>query len=292
MCGATLSPHGATIAPRRPVPVRRVAGSPAAAVSCERPPPTDDGRQRERLTGIDVMRVVAAFGVVFLHFASRVVGTRELTAMPPAVQVAVHLRDFAIPFFVVISCFLLSRSLLGGAAGGPGLRQAISGRFWSLQVPCMFWSAVHVLALEALPTLLQGRLPAPNPFVIWFGWWHLWFLSFLFLASGAIVAAFSLFPRLRLHPRLAMAVSLTLAAVLAVSYRLPADVAPEIRRFANWPPLVPLGLALALLFVVRPGWFAWRRLGAAGLLLLATGLVGGAVGAGPDVRYGDRKSVV
>lgn len=124
-----------------------------------------------RNESVDVVRLFAAAGIVFVHAAESA----------PLVRWGNFLR-FAVPFYLFASLYFQSLSLRRNPQRT--LPQFIAGRFKRLYLPFLAWSLIYLLAHD-LKRMLYGVAPvAVRPSILWNGSeYHLWFLPFLLLAS-------------------------------------------------------------------------------------------------------------
>ena len=130
-----------------------------------------------RYQGLDAIRVVASFGVVFLHIF-------VAAGSPPALERLMKFRDFALPFLVMSAFFLLTVSL----ARKPEFvfRDFFRRRVRRLWIPLAIWTFVYsLLAAYFFPAMLGAETSGamPDPIVFLTGYRHLWFLQFVFLGS-------------------------------------------------------------------------------------------------------------
>jgi len=130
-----------------------------------------------RYEGLDVLRVVASFGIVFLH-------VYVAAGFPNSLWFFLKFRDFALPVMVMSSFFVLTVSLTRKPDGG--FESFFSRRLKRLWMPLFVWTFVYSLSEAFLfPALLGaetfGGLP---PAAVFFtGYRHLWFLQFIFVGS-------------------------------------------------------------------------------------------------------------
>ena len=139
-----------------------------------------------RLMGIDVLRGVAAFGIVGCHLslAPRTAGGDLVTA----------LCDFNVGLFAAVSGFLMC-----GNKGGNGWLGYVGKRARRLLPTYFFWSAVFILATVTFDLLLDGGQLNPK-YGTWVFWGkvvfagdastHLWFLACLFYVQVLLWCAF------------------------------------------------------------------------------------------------------
>ena len=130
-----------------------------------------------RYEGLDALRVVASFGVVFLH-------VYVAAGFPDSLWLFLKFRDFALPVMVMSSFFVMTVSLTGKPDGD--FENFFSRRLKRLWIPLFVWTFVYSLSEAYLfPWLLGaetfGGLP---PAAVFFtGYRHLWFLQFIFVGS-------------------------------------------------------------------------------------------------------------
>jgi len=176
-----------------------------------------------RFAGLDALRLVAAFGVVWLH-CSQV--WRATGPFSPA-----NLGEFAVPFFTGSLIFFSVQSV----ARKPGVPLAgvISARARRLLVPFVVWSVIvyGLLALnamrkhEALPALsVWSALEGPTP--------EYWFLTWAFLASTISAAlARILLPRRALLTMICIGAFAAAMAIYFIAF-------PAGALFGGSPPFV------------------------------------------------------
>lgn len=139
--------------------------------------------------GIDLLRGIAAFGIVGCHLglSSRTEGGNLVTA----------LCDFNVGVFAAVAGFLMCR---GDKTGQAGLVAYIAKRAKRMLPAYFFWSLVFVLATAAFDLILDGGHLNPRYYTMAF-WWrvvfeggsaaHLWFLACLFYAQVVLWRCFS-----------------------------------------------------------------------------------------------------
>jgi surface polysaccharide O-acyltransferase-like enzyme len=155
---------------------------------------------------IDVVRLIAAAGIIFIHaarsdfFAGNADGSRDLR----------NIFRFAVPFYLFASFYYQSSSFRRNPHRSLG--QFLLGRFNRLYVPFLAWSVIYLLARDLKRVFLDhaGLVPL-TPGLLWKGVeYHLWFLPFLFAFSVVLALIRALIlrhdPRLR-FPLIALAIA-------------------------------------------------------------------------------------
>ncbi|MCY7347765.1 MAG: acyltransferase [Pyrinomonadaceae bacterium] len=133
-----------------------------------------------RYEGLDALRVIASFGIVFLH-------VYVAAGYPNSLDLFLKCRDFALPLMVLSSFFLLTLSLMRKPE--PGFASFFSRRLRRLWLPLIVWSFVYSLTEAFVIPVLFGFEPAgkmPSAVVFFTGYRHLWFLQFIFFGSLAV----------------------------------------------------------------------------------------------------------
>jgi peptidoglycan/LPS O-acetylase OafA/YrhL len=125
-----------------------------------------------RNESVDVIRLFAALGIVFVHAAQS----------DPLLRWGNFLR-FAVPFYLFASLYFQSLSLQRYPERT--LLQYIGKRFKRLYLPFLAWSLIYLVAHDLKRVVLYHEAPLPLRLsVLWTGTeYHLWFLPFLLLAS-------------------------------------------------------------------------------------------------------------
>jgi peptidoglycan/LPS O-acetylase OafA/YrhL len=137
-----------------------------------------------RFEGLDALRILSSFGVVFLH-------VYVAAGAPNSLDLLIKLRDFALPVMVLSSFFLLTRSL--ARRRETGFARFFRRRVERLWIPLFVWTFVYCLAATFVFPLLSGaetRAEFPSSLVFLTGYRHLWFLQFVFVASTLIYIFF------------------------------------------------------------------------------------------------------
>ena len=133
-----------------------------------------------RYEGLDALRVIASFGIVFLH-------VYVAAGYPNSLDLFLKFRDFALPLMVLSSFFLLTLSLRRKPEAG--FASFFSRRLRRLWLPLIVWSFVYSLTEAFVIPVLFGFEPAgkmPSAVVFFTGYRHLWFLQFIFVGSLAV----------------------------------------------------------------------------------------------------------
>ncbi|CAN5652450.1 acyltransferase family protein [soil metagenome] len=124
-----------------------------------------------RNEAVDVVRLLAAAGVVFVH-----------ACQSEAIDPWRNMFRFAVPFYLFASLYFQSLSLRRNPQRT--LPQYVAGRFSRLYVPFLLWSLIYLLAHDSKRLLFGSQPVSLRPSVLWTGTeYHLWFLPFLMLAS-------------------------------------------------------------------------------------------------------------
>jgi peptidoglycan/LPS O-acetylase OafA/YrhL len=155
----------------QPVPAIAQTGSDiASAPRIVAPPVTAAAAQRNEL--IDVVRLFAAAGIVFVHAVES-----------PALDQWSNVCRFAVPFYLFASLYYQSLSLQRNPNGS--VLRYCRRRFVRLYVPFLAWSAIYLVArnLKHLMLLDLGPVVPRIGYLVKGTEYHLWFLPFLFAAS-------------------------------------------------------------------------------------------------------------
>jgi peptidoglycan/LPS O-acetylase OafA/YrhL len=159
----------------------------AAVIDAQKPVPGagDTASVRaSRAESIDVIRLVAAAGIVFIHAAKT----------EPLISIG-HAFRFAVPFYLFASLYFQSQSLrknpnrtLGGY---------ILSRFRRLYLPFLAWSVVYLIARDIVRVKVKHLPPVElEAGLLWKGVeYHLWFLPFLLMASIVLAVLYWAFLR-------------------------------------------------------------------------------------------------
>ncbi len=131
-----------------------------------------------RRTMLDVVRLLAAYAIVWLH-----------TPQSPDYAAATALGRFAVPFFTAAAVFLTWEGLVRQPARSGG--QYTRGRLLRIYVPFLAWSAIYLAFKVVKARLLPDQ---PNDFpgfeVLWLGsFYHLWFMPFILATTLAVFFA-------------------------------------------------------------------------------------------------------
>ena len=140
-----------------------------------------------RLVGIDLLRGIAAFGIVGCHLS--------LAPRTECGNLVTALCNFNVAVFAAVAGFLMC----GGRRGGSWL-EYVGKRAKRLLPTYFFWSAVFIVATSAFDLLLDGGHMNPKYGTVSF--WvkvifagdaatHLWFLVCLFYAQVALRPMFA-----------------------------------------------------------------------------------------------------
>lgn len=128
--------------------------------------------QQDRLPQLDAARVIAMFGIIWIHSA-------RSTEMVPTMAKA----RFAVPFFVAAAVLMILRGFY--AKPDRSLVRFTTTRLYRLGLPFVAWTIIYLLFK------LAKRMVAPDQANDFPGWeilflgsaYHLWFLPYLMIVS-------------------------------------------------------------------------------------------------------------
>lgn len=205
-----------------------------------------------RFIGVDLVRVLGALGVIWLH------GVQVETLRP-----SVSCVRWATPLFSLLAGFFIVHGLRSAAS--TGLVPYLGKRFKRLYVPFLAWSLVYV-ALLCMSNAVSssGSIGLHELIDLWnmdrAGFWvrvlligtadHLWFLPFLLIATLLLTPVLSPFVSGRL-PAAAGAAACVAAAGVTAWMLSGQDIALNNSPLFRAPALL-LGVALGL--VCHRGW--------------------------------------
>lgn len=148
-------------------------------------------KKKQRLSGIDLCRGLAAYAVILVHSGDETWGV-------PAGEWTSEFRSmfyFAVPFFLATSFYLMTRKIDS---------KVLSWKFWNsrsqrILIPSAIWSLIYLIARSILFSVsnqserLQKLFQDPLA-IIFFGGgsYHLYFLPLLFTGSFSILIAYYL----------------------------------------------------------------------------------------------------
>lgn len=139
---------------------------------------TPQAAPRPRWATFDLARLIAAYGVVWIH-ASRLPGLETTKAV----------GRFAVPFFVFATVFFV----FDGLRRRPwlGFGQYALSRLVRIYLPFLAWSGIYLaFKLAKAAVLPEQQNDFPGWSFLWAGsFYHLWFLPFILVVS---LAAFAL----------------------------------------------------------------------------------------------------
>lgn len=156
--------------------------------------------QKLRLTGIDLFRCLAIYGVILLH------SDEGMTNYPVGWKEILHFSSFAVPFFLATSFYLTFNKVY--KTGGQYL---LKDRLARLLVPYFVWTGLYI-GYKVLKHLLQNELDSLSQVfrdpvgLILFGGaaFQLYFLPLL-VAGTILIKPLSLFIRKQVNNRLLIA---------------------------------------------------------------------------------------
>jgi peptidoglycan/LPS O-acetylase OafA/YrhL len=208
------------------------------------PPAAATPVKGKRLLGLDLFRVVAAFGVIVAHSLVSKPGDDWAPWSEATTQFRLFFRQFNIPFFLATAFFLLVPKLEERSAGaffGPRWRRLI--------IPYLSWSALYLALRSGLYIITGQRDELAKMFadpigLLFFGTAavHLYFLPLLFFGEIVALGLVRLLGRRCADPAV-------VAVILIVAFGLTRfrNYDPHLDDLALWR-YVPLQLAD---FVVR-----------------------------------------
>jgi surface polysaccharide O-acyltransferase-like enzyme len=210
--------------------------------------PTPPAKPAERYVFLDVCRFAAAVAVAWEH-----------TPTSPALVGSRYFGTFAVPFFVIVSIFLMFEGQRRGPRRPLG-KQAVS-RLGRIVPPLVAWSVIYVLA-RVLKSRALHKAPLVPGFFDFIGGSanHLWFLPFVLIVSLLLLPAARALSGAGRAVRWALAVVCVVAAGIVASvphydfYAAIEDqrVAFFVDRSVAASPAVFLGLAAALIYPCLP----------------------------------------
>lgn len=222
--------------------ILRTTAEPVAPDDSPAPLPLHGARHgaSPRLALLDVMRIVAALGIIWVHAATSEAG-----------KMLSPVGTFGVPFYTYLAVLFMARGLtrrdqqrsLGGY---------IASRLYRVYLPFLFWSVVYLTLQETKGFIETHRLPNLSWRVLYYGGHeHLWFLPYLMIVTivGAILVR-------GLHDRKALRIP-TIILLLATGaaaclWKEPTWVAKRVEDIDFWKyafralPTVFFSIALAL----------------------------------------------
>jgi peptidoglycan/LPS O-acetylase OafA/YrhL len=164
-----------------PVSASTSSPEPAAPLTeqpADAPAPAARTERASRTESIDVIRLIAAAGIIFVHAAKS----------EPLISIG-HLFRFAVPFYLFASLYFQSQSLRRNSDRPLG--KYIASRFRRLYLPFLAWSIIYLLARNVRHlTVLRSGLVDLEFGMLWRGTeYHLWFLPFLLIWSIILAVA-------------------------------------------------------------------------------------------------------
>jgi peptidoglycan/LPS O-acetylase OafA/YrhL len=144
-------------------------------------PETKKTSSPQRYEGLDALRGLAAFGVVWGH---TIVNTLISGNVSEDSVIWLKLRDFSLPMIVMSSYFVLTLSMLRKSESKFSI--FFTTRFKRLWLPLFIWTSIYCLMWAfVMPKIFGGNdfieVPSIDAFIG--GYMHLWFLQFIFLGS-------------------------------------------------------------------------------------------------------------
>lgn len=235
-----------------------------------------------RYEGLDALRILCSFGVVFFHVYIAM-------GSPVSLDLSIKLRDFALPVMVLASFFLLTKSLMrkreSGSCAFFGCRVKL------LWLPLIIWTFFYCSALTFVFPHFWGagaRPEFPSPIVFLIGYRHLWYLQFAFVASAIVYLFLTVSAKLRISTAKLAYACFAASLIYGVLYY------STIKNYAVWDSFasefdisfgifisqgsyytmyIPTAVGLALISDRIKEWSAWF---AARRFLLGIALIAGA----------------
>ncbi len=127
---------------------------------------------RPRRTMFDVIRLVAAYAIIWLH-----------TPRSPVFQSSTAVGRFAVPFFVCATIFFIWQGLVDKPRRE--FHPYARSRFTRIYLPFLAWSLIY-LAFKAAKRIALPEEPNDFPGLefLWTGsFYHLWFMPFILVVS-------------------------------------------------------------------------------------------------------------
>jgi len=189
-----------------------------------------------RVTGLDAARVLATFGVVWVH-------TLEIQGQDPAINT---LGRFGTSFYALAAVFLAARSLLNRATTQP--LDVIRRRAKRLLIPFALWCAIYAAFY------FSTMMPQGHPIAAITRYWgplfgtapHLWFLPFAFMCGVLTAVSVRSLQRLPGWALWCLGLSLTLGLYVYVygwgyaALDQPAITRSRVHRLARWTEEAPM----------------------------------------------------
>lgn len=198
----------------------------------------ENARSSSRVPGLDAARVLATFGIVWVH-------TAEIQGQDPALCT---LGRFGTSFYILAAIFFAARSHI--TRPKTTTLQVARARARRLLIPYVLWCAIYAAFY------FSTMYPQGHPVAVITRYWgplfgtapHLWFLPFAFVAG--VLASLLVPPLIRLPGGLLLILGpvLTLSAYVYVygwgysALDLPALTAAGVHRLDRWTEEAPLVL--------------------------------------------------
>lgn len=128
-----------------------------------------------RHEGIDLFRVIAAYGIILLHF-------EEMGGHHPSHSWLIQFRDYSFPFFVMSSFFVLTISFVRNPSRN--FWQFLKKRLVRIWIPFLIWTILYWSLSRVSRWVMYGEtISFPSLALFVCGYAHLWYLQFIFVGS-------------------------------------------------------------------------------------------------------------
>ncbi len=202
------------------------------------PPPAP----RTYWVGAEVVRVMSAIGVIWIHGS-----TAALSSM----------ATFAVPCFTCLAATFAARAAMKRDA--PKISSYLSQRVVRIALPFTLWSLLYATFHQVMGDPYQGLRSLLRPgALIRGGEYHLWYLPFLFVAT-ALVFAFCLWLKKLPNPleKIVIGIVLVFAVLLYMTAPHTEDGGGGFGGFYRWVftfPWAMLGAAIGWYLMNQPPW--------------------------------------
>jgi hypothetical protein len=131
-----------------------------------------------RYEGIDLFRVVAAYGIILIHFHI-MLGDNPSN---PSNYWLIQSRDYSFPFFIMSSFFVLTVSFLRNPSRK--FWEFLEKRLIRIWLPFLIWTILYWWMARVFRWVMFGEKMSFPPLTLFLsGYMHLWYLQFIFIGS-------------------------------------------------------------------------------------------------------------